>query len=216
MRNARAEYRVEPGKKIAATVCVAEGDLADALRAESDALAFLARVDPSLLEWELTAASGDADAGLTRRRLRRRLASMGKPWPNVPADGEVAVAEAAAEDDGSVSLVVNDQLQVCSTAEWGPLSGGLRLPPDRLLIAPWLQARLPLATMIDADKERARLGKQKDTLEASLAKVSKRLNAPGFADKAKPEVVAKAQTELAEQTEKLDGVLKALARLPPA
>jgi len=167
---------------------VAEGDLADALRAESDALAFLARVDPSLLEWELTAASGDADAGLTRRRLRRRLASMGKPWPNVPADGEVAVAEAAAEDDGSVSLVVNDQLQ----------------------------ARLPLATMIDADKERARLGKQKDTLEASLAKVSKRLNAPGFADKAKPEVVAKAQTELAEQTEKLDGVLKALARLPPA
>ncbi len=199
VRNARAEYRVEPAKKIAATVCVAEGPLATALEAEADALAFLARVDPGLLAWQTvpkpTEGTQGASAALTRTRLRRRLAALGKPWPHVPtaeAETEAAAAHAAhaetgSDDDGSsVRLVVNDQLQ----------------------------ALLPLADMIDADKERQRLGKQRETLEASIAKISNRLKAPGFVDKAKPEVVAKAQTELAEQTEKLAGVLKALERLP--
>ena len=174
-------YRVEPAKKIGATVQVAEGPLATALVAEADALAFLARVDPSLLIWELTAppkptgAIPGARAVLTRTRLRRRLASLGKAWPHVPVSAAVAAAaEAAAkgngavndDDDGnSVRLVVNDQLQ----------------------------ALLPLADLVDADKERQRLGKQKGALEASIATVSKRLNSPGFKDKAKPEILKKAQ-----------------------
>ena len=179
-------YRVEPAKKIGATVQVAEGPLATALVAEADALAFLARVDPSLLIWELTAppkptgAIPGASAVLTRTRLRRRLASLGKAWPHVPESAaEAAAAEAAAkgtgavnDDDGnSVRLVVNDQLQ----------------------------ALLPLADLVDADKERQRLGKQKGALEASIATVSKRLNSPGFKDKAKPEILKKAQVSPPER-----------------
>jgi len=192
VRNARAEYRVEPAKRIAATVCVSDAGLSTALRDEADAFAFLARVDPELLGWRDVAGTAGSDAkGLQRRRLRRRLASLGKPWPKVPGElppaVEAAAAQSAEGDDGSsVRLVVNDQLQ----------------------------ALLPLADMVDADKERQRLGKQQATLEASIAKISGRLNAPGFVDKAKPEVVQKAKTELAEQSEKLTGVLLALERLP--
>ena len=180
-------YRVEPAKKIGATVQVAEGPLATALVAEADALAFLARVDPALLIWELTkppkptGAIPGASAVLTRTRLRRRLASLGKAWPHVPESAaEAAAAEAAAkgngavndDDDGnSVRLVVNDQLQ----------------------------ALLPLADLVDADKERQRLGKQKGALEASIATVSKRLNSPGFKDKAKPEILKKAQVSPPER-----------------
>ena len=150
IRNARAEYRVEPAKKIGATV-LAAGDLAADLQAEADALAFLARVDPSLLRFE--------------------------------AGGAAAVAE---EADSSVRLVVAEDLE----------------------------ALLPLAELVDADKERKRLGKQQATLEGSIAKLVARLDAPGFADKAPEAVVAKATNELAEQREKLNGVLAALEKLP--
>ena len=60
------------------------------------------------------------------------------------------------------------------------------------------------------------LGKQRKELEASIEKVTKRLGSPGFAEKAKPEVVEKAKNELAEQTERLNGVIAALEKLPPA
>ena len=77
-----------------------------------------------------------------------------------------------------------------------------------------MEAYLPLSEMVDADKERARLGRQRDTLEASIAKVSARLDSPGFADKAPAAVVDKAKAELAEQRETLAGVVSALEQLP--
>ena len=72
---------------------------------------------------------------------------------------------------------------------------------------------LPLAELVDADKERKRLGKQQMKLEADIGKLEARLNAPGFADKAPAKVVEKATSELAEFKEKLNGVLAALAKL---
>lgn len=150
IRNARAEYRVAPSKKIAATIRAA-GSLGEAMAAEADALAFLARVDPALLTF--------APAGS-------------------------ALADDA--DDAAVRLVVGEELEVL----------------------------LPLAELVDADKERARLGKQRATLELDINKLESRLNSPGFADKAKPEVIAAAKSELAEKTEKLSGVMAVLAKLP--
>ena len=149
IRNARAEYRVEPAKKIAATI-LASGPIGAELEAEADALAFLARVDPDSLAFD-GAAGGDA-----------------------------------AEADSAVRLVVGEDLE----------------------------ALLPLAGMIDADKERKRLGKQQASLEGDIQKLEKRLASPGFAEKAKPEVVQKAKDELAESKEKLSGVLAALEKLP--
>ena len=84
----------------------------------------------------------------------------------------------------------------------------------RLVVGEDLEALLPLAGMIDADKERKRLGKQQASLEGDIQKLEKRLASPGFAEKAKPEVVQKAKDELAESKEKLSGVLAALEKLP--
>ena len=77
-----------------------------------------------------------------------------------------------------------------------------------------MEAMLPLAEMIDADKERARLGKQQASLTADIGKLEKRLASPGFVDKAKPAVVEKTRNELGEMKEKLAGVVAALAKLP--
>ena len=84
----------------------------------------------------------------------------------------------------------------------------------RLVVGEDLEAMLPLAEMIDADKERARLGKQQASLTADIGKLEKRLASPGFVDKAKPAVVEKTRNELGEMKEKLAGVVAALAKLP--
>ena len=68
IRNARAEYRVEPSKKIAATI-LATGDLAEALQAESDALSFLARVDPAMLSFADLADSDSSSEDSSSVRL---------------------------------------------------------------------------------------------------------------------------------------------------
>jgi len=86
----------------------------------------------------------------------------------------------------------------------------------RLVVGDTLEALLPLADLIDPVKERQRLGKQQATLEGSIAKITARLGAPGFADKAPAKVIEKAKTELAEQQEQLSSVLKALERIPAA
>jgi len=147
VRNARAEYKVEPKKLIAASV-VAPDDLTEVLTPETAAITTLAKIDPDTFEF--------------------------KP------------AGTQAPEGGVVRLVVGDVME----------------------------AFLPLSEMVDSDKERVRLGKQQAKLEASIEKVSKRLESPGFKDKAPPAVLEKAQTELAEQKEQLEGVLDALKQLP--
>ncbi len=73
---------------------------------------------------------------------------------------------------------------------------------------------LPLADIIDAGAERARLGKELDKLATDLEKLDKRLSNPQFSQKAKPEVVAKAkkeQSDLQMKRQKLQDALKLLA-----
>ena len=50
MRNARAEYRVEPGAKVTATFAAGSAELRREIEAERDALATLARVQGESLE----------------------------------------------------------------------------------------------------------------------------------------------------------------------
>ena len=143
VRNARAEYRVEPKKLVTATVAaggVAAG-LVDVIEAERDAIATLARVEVDTFEV-------------------------------IPLD----------VSDGS---------------------GASGAPPNsvRLVVQDGLEAYLPLADLMDADKERARLGKQAKKLEAEIEKLEKRLNGPGFADKAPADVVEATRAQLAEKLE---------------
>ena len=161
VRNARAEYRVEPKKLVTATVAaggVAAG-LVDVIEAERDAIATLARVEVDTFEV-------------------------------IPLD----------VSDGS---------------------GASGAPPNsvRLVVQDGLEAYLPLADLMDADKERARLCKQAKKLEAEIEKLEKRLSGPGFADKAPAAVVAKARGELDEQQAALAAVkvsLNELEKLPSA
>jgi len=156
VRNARAEYKVNPAKKIAATVIASE-TLAPMLKAEAEAIATLARVDPSML--------------------------------TIEAASDLAAATTAAEEaaDGAAA---------------------------RLVVQEGLEALLPLAALVDADKERARLGKQQAKLEADIEKLAARLASPGFAGKAPPAVVKKAEDELSEMRNKLESVLDGLSKLP--
>ena len=165
IRNARADYRVAPGKQIGASI-VATPALAAALRTEAPVIAGLARV--------ATDSFGVVDA----------------------ADaGGVAAEEKAAAGGQAVKLVVEEGLE----------------------------AYLPLAELVDAEKERARLSKQargelrtgcgrgsvagemacrpRDAicpilnqaakLEKEIGGLEGRLASPGFVDKAPPPVVAK-------------------------
>ncbi|KAJ1618377.1 tRNA synthetases class I-domain-containing protein [Pavlovales sp. CCMP2436] len=148
VRNARAEYKVEPAKKIAAVVCVSDPVVMAALRAEAPAFALLARVDPEVLSWSTEMAPPD---------------SGGK----------------------TVHLVVADGLEVF----------------------------LPLATLIDAAQERARLEKQGLKLQASIERLAAKLGAPGFSDKAPAAVVAQANVELKEQRDQLETIRRSIADL---
>ena len=145
IRNARAEYRVEAHKKVAATV-VAPPPLLEVLTAEAEAVAMLARV-------------GDGDLTLNP----------------------------SATPDNAVEIVVEQGLV----------------------------AFLPLDGLVDAKKERARLGKQQAKLAADAEKLAARLGSAGFADKAPPAVVDKAKQELADLNEQLAQIDKSLAELPP-
>ena len=63
IRNARAEYNVEPGKRISAVV-VAQGDILDALKTEIKSLASLAKLDMEQLS-VLDAGSEEAQAAIS-------------------------------------------------------------------------------------------------------------------------------------------------------
>ena len=74
-----------------------------------------------------------------------------------------------------------------------------------------LEAFLPLAGLVDLEKEKARLNKQLKQLEKDVEGLAKRLSSPGFKDKAPAEVLAKAENELMDKTAALATVKKSIA-----
>ena len=135
IRNARAEYNVEQGKKIPATV-VASGNLREAIGAEINSLIMLAKLNPD----------------------------------------EVAVVEAGSDE--AKNIMADDCAQ--------------------LVVQDGVEVYIPLAGLVDVEKETKRLRKQSEKLTKEIEKLVKRLESKGFVDKAKPEVVEKARAELAE------------------
>lgn len=150
IRNARAEYNVEQGKKISATV-IASGPLKDMIDAELKSLVLLAKLDPDLVF--------------------------------VYEAGSEEAKEAAAVE--SVQLVVQDGVD----------------------------AYLPLAGLIDPEKERKRLDRQAQKLGKEIEKLAGRLKSKGFVDKAPEALVEKARAELKQledQAAKIEASLDAL------
>jgi valyl-tRNA synthetase len=85
-------------------------------------------------------------------------------------------------------------------------SGTVALP-----IAPGLDIYLPLAGLIDVEKEKTRINKELAAIDKDLSVTKGKLQNPNFVAKASPEVVAKAKAaeiELTEKKEKLTEQLK--------
>ena len=153
VRNARAEYNVEPGKKIGAVV-VAPSDVARAnLEAEIAAISLLGRIDSNELKV--------VDATFQSSDLGR-----------------------------SVHLIVEDEGQQEGTKA--------------------MEAYLPMATLVDTEKEVKRLTKQADKLRKDINGLETRLASKGFADKAPPHILAEVKGNIAEKKEQLAAVEKGI------
>ena len=80
----------------------------------------------------------------------------------------------------------------------------------QLVVQDGVEAYLPLAGLVDVEKETQRLQKQSEKLAKEIEKLAKRLQAKGFVDKAKPEIVEKARAELAELEDQASKVAASL------
>ena len=72
---------------------------------------------------------------------------------------------------------------------------------------------IPMAEMVDLDKERERLNKEKETALAEIDRVNKKLSNASFVDKAPAAVVEGEKAKLAKYTEMLANVEEMLANL---
>ena len=76
-----------------------------------------------------------------------------------------------------------------------------------------IRVYLPLAGLIDKDKEKARLIGEKEKTEKEIARLSGKLNNEGFVSKAPAEVVEKERVKLADAEKKLTGLEETIAIL---
>jgi valyl-tRNA synthetase len=92
----------------------------------------------------------------------------------------------------------------------------LDTPPAQsvsLVIGEGVQAYLPLAGLLDLDKERERLGKELAEAQAEIERTTALLDKPGFADKAPAHVVQGARDRLAAAQERHARLAARLAEL---
>ncbi|MDX3883794.1 MAG: valine--tRNA ligase [Sphingomonas sp.] len=85
--------------------------------------------------------------------------------------------------------------------------------PGLQLVVDQVTYMLPLEGVIDLAAEKARLAKAIAAAEKERDALAKRLESPGFAEKAKPEAVAKARTDHAERSAEVERLGAALKRL---
>lgn len=152
IRNARAEYQVEPGRKIPVTLRT-DGETASDIRAEKSVICSLAKLDPDQF------------------------------------DVDVIVSDSASEADQEDDMALH------------------------LYVADCLEAVIPMSGMIDFEKERKRLEKQSQKVQKDLEGLSRRLEAPGFTDKAPPAVVAKTKASANELNAQLANLTRRLQEI---
>ena len=152
IRAARADYKVEPGRKIAAEVQVSDAALRSQLTDMAPILALFARIDPAKLAITQTATSSSSSSS------------------------------------GVVHLVVGEGVEV----------------------------DLPMADLVDVEKERQRLERQRDKVDKELAQLTARLANKGFIDKAPAAVVAKVRAEADELRAQLEAIGRSLDQLNSA
>jgi valyl-tRNA synthetase len=79
-----------------------------------------------------------------------------------------------------------------------------------LPVLPGLDIYLPLAGLIDVEKEKVRINKELASVEKDLLQIKGKLQNPMFVEKAAPDVVAKAKSADIELTQKMEKLLEQL------
>ncbi len=82
-----------------------------------------------------------------------------------------------------------------------------------VVLAQGLEIYIVLSGLVDFDAERARLERERKTIEKDVALFSKKLSNPGFLKNAKPEIVEKDKAKLASLCDKRDKLNKQLEEL---
>ena len=142
--------KVEPGKKVAAMIQVADPAFRAKLEMERDVLALLGRIDGGKL-----------------------------------SVGGIEEREGGKEGGQAVRLIVEDGLE----------------------------CYLPLVDLVDAKKEKTRLGKQALKLQGEIEGLEKRVSGTAFLSKAPPELVDSTKQALAEKKEQLRTILGSMEGL---
>ena len=81
------------------------------------------------------------------------------------------------------------------------------------IVTPGAQVYMPMGELIDFEKERARLEKEKAKVEDDIAFVMKKLDNPGFVAKAPEKVVAAERDKVAKYQELLEKIEASLSAL---
>ena len=126
-----------------------------------------------------------------------------------------ALREEIANEIASLVLLAKldpNDVVVHETGSDGAVAAGA-VESVRLVVQDGVEAILPLSTLIDPEKERARLRKQSDKLEKEIRKLAGRLGSKGFLDKAPEAVVAKVRSELEELEDQLSKVKESMEAL---
>lgn len=116
----------------------------------------------------------------------------------------------AAGEQLSVLSELTALIEFLARTETPQLHGTLAVKPEKAmsLLAGSVEIYLPLAGLLDLDKELARLEKESASTEQEIGRIQAKLANESFVSRAKPEVVQKERDRLVEQEEKLRKLLE--------
>jgi len=135
---------------------------------------------------------------------------------NVPPGKKSEVILHVSNEDATAMLECNLQyIKTLAAAE--PvlfLPAGSDKPENAMTqVVGGVEIYLPLKSLIDVDKETARLAKEIAAIDKDLARINGKLTNSGFIAKAPPEVIAKEQAKADEYNEKKQAITERLAFL---
>ncbi len=141
------------------------------------------------------------------RAIRARRAELGVP-PSKKARLNIETDHAAVFAQGASFL---QRLAFASSVEIGngfDPAGSVQVITDAARIF------IPMAELLDLDKERARLEKEKGTAQSEIAMIEKKLQNQGFVAKAPAAVVEGKREKLRKASERLAKIEESLTELP--
>ncbi|MFK8051946.1 MAG: valine--tRNA ligase [Woeseiaceae bacterium] len=141
------------------------------------------------------------------RQIRGEMdIAPGKPLPAILSNASNEDAELRSKHERILLKIANLESAVLASDESD-------VPPSATAILGEMTINVPMAGLIDIDKERERLTRQITKSETDLAKTEAKLSNPKFVDRAPPEVVATERERLAEHGQQLEQLRSQLAIL---